>query len=290
MTLLEVLNAEFKPKHGLKIVERYKRANGVNLTWESLDQPYTLRRLNSLAKLIKNETTANNAYTQMAQFKAILNRAEQGEYGVNTQFAKGWKSAGRVKKEPSEAVALTSDDIRRIKEYAPGNERFAYIQNVFRLCLKIGCRYSEIESISPRHVKNHVLTFFAKKNKKMPTVKDVDGSIYDLLLKKEKYETKHGGSLSLQAYNEGLKEISKAVGLTEEITLFRRGRYETIPKYKAIASHTARRTQVTLLIEAGEPIANVSKRLGHSGINMTQRYFCGTGVDSDIINDYVANV
>lgn len=290
MTLLEVLNAEFKPKYGLTIVERYKRANGVNLTWESLNQPYTLRRLNSLAKMLKDELCANSAYTQMAQLKAILHRAEQGYYGIKTQFAEGWENAGRMKKEPSEAVAITSDDIRRIKEYTPDNERLAYIQNVFRLCLKIGCRYSEIESISPRHVKNHVLTFFAKKNKKMPTVKDVDGSIHDLLLKKEKYETKHGGSLSLQAYNEGLKEIAKAVGLTEEITLFRRGRYETIPKYKAIASHTARRTQVTLLIEAGEPIANVSKRLGHSGINMTQRYFCGTGVDSDIINDYVANV
>ena len=75
-------------------------------------------------------------------------------------------------------------------------------------------------------------------------------------------------------YNRTIQHIAFICNISEEVTLFRAGKVITIPKWKAITSHTARRSFATNLYLNGVDIVSISKMMGHSNTAQTERYIC----------------
>jgi integrase len=74
-------------------------------------------------------------------------------------------------------------------------------------------------------------------------------------------------------FNSILRNICKECGISEEMTLYKRGATVTAPKYTFVSSHTGRRTCATLLYLHGCDIYTISRILAHSGVDVTaQKY------------------
>ena len=86
------------------------------------------------------------------------------------------------------------------------------------------------------------------------------------LLKKYKFEcpTMNKGKLiSVQKFNDYLKEAAELAGLDAIEDIRSNGSVEKLPKYSLIKSHTARRSFATNLYLDGVPVQNIMAITGH---------------------------
>jgi site-specific recombinase XerD len=80
---------------------------------------------------------------------------------------------------------------------------------------------------------------------------------------------------SEQRYNGYIKEMCLMAGITDDVIMTSmRGRRvdEVMPKYKLMSSHTARRTFITLALEAGMRAETVMKMSGHKSMTSFKKY------------------
>lgn len=88
------------------------------------------------------------------------------------------------------------------------------------------------------------------------------------------FDFKHIGSH--QKLNEHVKELCQLAGITEPVSVVRTegGRQitRTLPKYKLVASHTARRSGATNMFIAGVPTISIMKITGHRTERSFMRY------------------
>ena len=82
--------------------------------------------------------------------------------------------------------------------------------------------------------------------------------------------------LSSKKFNENLKEIGKMAGIDAptEVVQYRGAKAEISvkPKYELIASHTVRRTGITLLLQHGIESSLVMKVSGYTDPRSFQKY------------------
>ena len=93
------------------------------------------------------------------------------------------------------------------------------------------------------------------------------------ILEKYDYALPH---IAEQTINDCIKEVTKkaeiSTPVTIETTTGGKVSLETLPKYKLIHTHTARRTGATLTYLAGMNVFNICSVTGHSSIAMLKKY------------------
>lgn len=224
----------------------------------------TDRNLKVWRDLIQQHMCASSCKTIFASIKAIINDFRNEVEIPTTRYAEILKS----KSEPSQAVYLTEGEIERFNTYKTTSDTQKYVKRIFMIQCLTGARVSDAEKMTMENISNNVLTYVSIKTK-------VKTSIPVHRLLPDYLSDKTYKRVFLDEYNEIVRKICKKCNINESITVFRRGKATTEQKYKFVSSHTARRSFATNLFLRGADILTISKLMGHTSVNNTQRYIVG---------------
>jgi len=180
------------------------------------------------------------------------------------------------KAERRDIVTLTLPELTKfyLHDFSkrPALER---VRDIFCFAAFTGQRWSDIERFNKEDLKGDVWAFKAFKTKKWQEV-DLTGFAAPALdiLKKYEYNLK---PMSLQKFNDMLKDAGKEAGITAPVKLRRYSGVKEItteePKYYFMSSHMARRTAVSILLNVfGIPPSLVMEITAHTDLKTLQKY------------------
>lgn len=254
---------------------------GHNPEWEDM----TDDTLADLKEIMLMTMAPNSVRTICAELKAVLNSNRRSKPIKSLSF----DTILRSKKVPTQNVYLDEGELTLIHEYEPRDQREAYIKEMFmRECLT-GARAIDSRRLSLANIRNiDGVDYLVYVPQKHPV--EVSVPVHKWL---KNYLT---GSwppelekVREDAFCGPIRNICHRVGITREVSVYRRGRSETGPKYRFVSTHTGRRTFATILSLKGCPLEQISMMMGHiSGnvpnISMTSGYICARGkISNDVL-------
>ena len=124
-------------------------------------------------------------------------------------------------------------------------------------------------AFTEHNIKDGWLNYVSQKTKKEANV-PVNPYIKKLIKEKSQFSI----GLSEASINNIIRRICAKSGITEEIQLYQKGKYQIKPKYEFLASHSARRSFATNLYLRGADIYQIMKLMGHSNTQVTEGYIC----------------
>lgn len=234
--------------------------------WGDLTKP----NLAEYKRYLLTKVARNSAAAYLSQLAAIMTIHE------DDIPAKNFRAAIALKKEPSQHVALTEDEVAMIHRYAPLSTVEADIKRAFMLECLCGARSCDIARITVDNIENGWLTYVSQKTKTETSV-----PVHKLLLE-YLLEPVHKTDYKRAVVNRVIKRICRKCGITQMVKLYTQGKWQIRPKYELVGSHTARRSFATQLAQRNVPVPTISKLMGHSDVKMTSKYIC---VDSRNIGD-----
>lgn len=211
--------------------------------------------------------------------KNFLGWAEKRGYNHSkayTNFAAVTAAGKKRKADKRDIVTLTLQELTGFYQFdftkKPALER---VRDVFCFGCFTGQRWSDIERFDKSQVKGDVWSFTAFKTKKKQRIKltGYRATALDIL---KKYDYKLP-IISLQKFNETLKDAGMEAGINEPVSIRRYSgatEIETVePKYYFLSSHMARRTFVSLMLNVFNVAPSlVMRQTGHVDLKTLQRY------------------
>ncbi len=182
--------------------------------------------------------------------------------------AKDFRTAMALKKEPSQHVALTEDEVEMIHRYIPRTTAEEDIKRAFMLECLCGARSCDIAQITANNIHDGWLTYVSQKTKTETSV-PVHRLLPEYLLKPV-----HKREYKRAVVNRIIKRICQKCGMTQMVKLYTHGKWQTRPKYELVGSHTARRSFATQLAQRNVPVPTISRLMGHADVKMTSKYIC----------------
>lgn len=225
-------------------------------------------------------SSANTKRLYTGILRAALKRSKRRGYGIHLDFEDA-AAETKVKSEASESVFLTADEIKLIEDYKPTGKLDKFARAMFLLCAYTGCRASDAFILSENNFSNGELNYTSIKTKQtsrlplhplVPSLlKDIKGKVYD------------EDSVRTIIASE-MKKICERVGISEQVTLYRRGERMTKPKFQMVGSHTARKSFATNMLLDGYSLEQISRMMNHSDTKMTMKYICISYTDEIVGN------
>lgn len=271
ITLKEAFAKKY-PTTAKRILSIWEDATGEKATFEGITKP----NLAAFTDELCTQVAPSSAKTYSAQFKAVLNLYAD-------DLPKGWEKALTVKKDVSEQVYLTDEEVQRVISHKARTRNEATVQQQFILSCLIGARHGDIVRLTANNIRDGYVCYVSEKThiKAQVPLSDVARhilmgdyrnrahQIFDDDIEKQAYQER----VCDNTFNSILRNICKECGIDEEMTLYKRGATVTAPKYTFVSSHTGRRTCATLLYLHGCDIYTISRILAHSSVEMTaQKY------------------
>ncbi len=255
-----------------KHLEDFSKTEQLDIALDTIDLTF-FDKLQSF--FISKNLSNNYIYKQMQFLISFLKWAYEREFTKNNKFEK----YQNVKKTPSDQIALTKADLKKIMDAKNLGDKLEKVRDMFLFQLYTGQRYAEIAKFDIRDVHNGVWNLYQDKTKKKVEIPLISPALQIV--------AKHGNKLPIitnQKLNKYLKELGEKAGLDEIITVAKFSGGEKIeqklPKYKLLCTHTARRTFVSL---AGYSNINpdvVKSFTGHNTDKMVSVYFKKNTEDS----------
>lgn len=249
------------PERGA-VIKYYEQATGRPCTWKDFT-PYSLNKFRQYM-LDESALCQKSVRMYLTLFSVVLAMFEE-EVGL----PKNWRKYLHVSDDVSQNVYLTEEEIAMIIDYIPENENEKYVKNSFLLGALTGARHSDYMAFTERNIKDGWLNYVSQKTRKEASI---PASPYILKLVREK--SRMSVELSDVAINNIIRRIAMKSGITEEIQLYQRGKYQNKPKYEFLASHSARRSFATNLYLRGADVYQIMKLMGHSSTSQTEGYIC----------------
>ena len=213
----------------------------------------------------EKEISDNTLKRKLGFFKTFLNWCMRNDYPVNTIF-----KDIKIKARETFHVALTEKDLE-ILENLELNKTKGYYRDLFLIGIYSGQRVSDYSRFNKEYIEGDSIVIRAKKtgqfsyiplSPKLKTLLDK----YDWLLP----------TITPQKFNVNIHEICKIAGFDEIVIRERfygnKKKIEKIPRYNLIASHTARRTFITLSEQKGVPRSQIMKVTGIKDPKTLQGY------------------
>lgn len=205
------------------------------------------------------DISANSRRFYFQAIKSVLNE--------NLDLIEGKTSILNEKREPSQAVYLNDSEIARIETISLPNEELEYARDLFLLCCYEGCRHSDGVNITRANIDGRYLRYVPQKTKNLvvsvPLHRNAEKHIVERMEMRD------------ARYNDLIRTICMRCGINDQMTVFRKGKNETAPKWSFVSSHTARRSFATNLYRKGANINDISMMMGHTNMTVTLRYIVG---------------
>ncbi len=243
----------------------FEAKNKVKITFDSIDSSFFEKLINYYFSI----NTSNNTVRKNNQFlKCFLRWCVERGYTSNDKFEK----LKNLKEVETDGIALTLDEIDKIKYCNGLTESLQRVRDVFLFQFYTGQRYSDIEKFDIADVKDNIWHLRQAKTKKMLEIPLFDHAIQIL----KKYDNILP-IISNQKANSYLKEIGELAGITDPVTTtkFVGSTIQTkrVPKYELLCTHTARRSFVSISSYYNINQNIVKSMTGHGSDRMLAKYF-----------------
>ena len=201
--------------------------------------------------------------------KTFLNYALREKYTLNDKF-----KLFKAKREVTNQVVLSKSEVLKLYHFDfTKNTKLEKVRDVFVFGCLTGMRYSDFKRVQRENIENGTITLREIKDKsktlKIPLV-----ALSRAILEKYNYKLP---IISDQKFRNYIKEACKIVGFTDPVVKSSRignnVTNETFKKYERVSTHTARRSFITNMINAGVPNKVIMGITGHKSIVAFQNYY-----------------
>lgn len=245
------------------ILRMFEAANLCEVTWENI----TKVRLKRFVDYMAERLSPNSVNQYATKLKAVLNL-----YSDEVTLPRGFAKVLTPRKTAVQNVYLTEEEIQKIVDYTPRNNRESLVQAQFIIGVLSLARHSDFVNFDESNIVGENLVYVSQKTK-IPASIPVSGTLLRFL-KAQKEIIAKGIEVSDDSFNDIIRRICQKCGIDEPIKLYRRGETTTKPKWEYVSSHTARRSGVTNLYLRGLDILTIAKIAGHTNTATTMGYVC----------------
>jgi integrase len=217
-------------------------------------------------RYLKGKSLASNSIGgHIKRLKWFLAAALDRDLHSNVAFK---KKAFKASRDDTDQIYLTRSEIKKLADKEM-SERLRRIADAFVMNCYLGMRFADLNQISKENFKKEGDLYYlqmvqGKTNEKISI--PVPPEVLPLL-RKYKFTCpvvrSNGKLISVQKFNEYLKEAAEKAELDEVEEIRKDGTTEKLAKYDLIKSHTARRSFCTNLYLDGVPIQNIMAISGH---------------------------
>ncbi len=167
---------------------------------------------------------------------------------------------------------LTTDEIKTLSLVPICSQMEQKVLDLFILSCKTGCRFSDIVNVDNYNVKDNILCYTSQKTGVTAHIPVSEHSI-------ERLQRVDGVQVpSLMRFNQVIKELCRRAGITGLTKVYKAGKNVTEEKCNLISSHTGRISFATNLSNAGTPLQDIAKLMGHRNPQITLHYIVNQDV------------
>jgi integrase len=267
-------------------VINFLKENKRPLHFDSIDHTFFDSYITYLLEIKNNNSNGlkpvgysnDTIHKRISNIKTFMKWAFERGFHSNLTYQK----ISYKKTQKHEIVSLSKIELSQIKDLdLSKNVRLEKVRDLFVFGIYTGQRWSDIATFRSEDLEGTDWIFNAQKTRKRMIVPlDGFGSPALKILQKYDYVLP---VISGQKFNDYIKEVGKLAQINEKVKI---NRYSGVikipiskPKYEFMASHMARRTCVTLLLEAGIAPTTIMKLTGHSDLKTLLKYE-NTSIDS----------
>ena len=247
-------------------LEEFEKQKGIAVTSNNLDEGLYLNIMDFVRSMVNK---INAVWTIQKIFKSVLHEISRF-YKISVfEPGKELSIRDKVQSENADAVYLNMEQIQKIIDFHPKEDRLKNAKYIFMILLFTGCRVSDVYKISPDNKYSSKGTSF---NYVRYTTQKTETEIICPILKPlqlmfDKNKGKPPRKLSLHKLNSYLRELAMRCHLDEEVSTSHtdsNGKKKIVKKkfHEFISSHTGRRSFITNLINF-VPIPILTKITGH---------------------------
>lgn len=242
------------------ILKMFEAANLCDATWENL----TKVRLQKFIDYMNERLSPNSVNQYAAKLKAVLNL-----YSDEVLLPRGYAKVLTPRKVASTAVYLTEEELQKLIDYKPRNQREEYVRDVFCICAFVGCRHGDAVRLTESNFIGDNLQYVSEKTK-IQSVVPLKPIVREYILNRPQIE------IDDTTYNRIIRNICRKCGIIDKVKVFKAGKEMEGEKWEYVSSHTARRSCASNLYLKGLDLYTISRFLGHSSADMTAKYIvCG---------------
>lgn len=264
-----------------QVIKEFAKQNG-GLDYQEVDWNFRLEFIDWLADRNVQLAYGNKTLSVLRQF---LERARRMKYHSNTHYqGTGW--AVTRKKAKGQTLTFTVEELEYLYEH-PFQGFLGKVRDLFLIGAATGQRFSDFSRYTSEDFYTTIngIQILSIISQKTDTPANVPLNIFPWLIPVlEKYDYA-SPALSMQKFNEGIKEVCKKAGFDQKILkveqyIGRKARIEKYytPKYKEVSSHTCRRSFATNLYRMGYTLAQIMPMTGHSTESQLRDYI---GIDGE---------
>lgn len=275
---METLREAFLAKYPNypNILNMFEEANGCKAEWGNITKP----RLAKFVSYMSDRIAATSLKTYCAMLKATLRL-----YSDVVELPKGYESVLSPRKDLSQQTWLTDAEIEKLLNYEPRNTYERIVRNQFCLGALTGARHSDYIKFSLSDIVGDTLAYVSVKTH-VKTEIPLAPAVSRILEENERLGIS-GRKLADSSFNDNIRNICRACGITDRIKLYQAGEFSEGEKWEFISSHTARRSFATNLYLRGADLYSISVLMGHTSTEMTERYIvCGLRKMPDNVLEY----
>jgi site-specific recombinase XerD len=177
-----------------------------------------------------------------------------------------------AKKNQNDVIALSSDEMIKVRHLDLKNPGEAYVRDLFILMCSTSLRFSDAIRLNSSKIKNGFIDTDINKTKDRVRI-PLNPISHEILAR----YNNNIQPIDLGYFNKTIKKICEKIeSLHEEVQLIKNigstKKVEVFKKYKLIAAHTGRRTFITNCITTGIPVSTIMKWTNHKKMDVFLKY------------------
>ena len=226
--------------------------------------------------------TQNTVINTLKVIKNLLHRAYDNEMTDNNYFS---KVQTILSSDASEQVYLKENEVRKLASMKLTLQHEKNIRDMFVIACYTALRISDIKKLNEAIISDSTISLYQTKTKdqvEIPILKEIS----DLV---NHYKQNGFPSINICKANETVKDLARRCGICENISFkeYRGGsaNIQTLPKWKMVSFHTARRSCITNLYKRGYPPNYIMTISGHRSLQAFQRYMRASS--KELMNSFV---
>ncbi len=249
-------------------IARFEDALGSKVTTANLDRKVYIKFMEEIRRVMN---TSNSVWKIEKNFKAVLNDIRRNYKEVEVFNPQAELSKSEKSKLVSEDnVYLDFDQIQRLIDYDPKDDKLRNVKLIMLTLLFTGCRYGDVFKVIPEFESTDNGLHFRYAKFITDKGKGVEVVVPILKPLEEAFNNNDGTAypISNQKFNSYVKELFKAAQFDEIVSLAYSDAngnkvFKSEPLHCLVTSHIGRRSFITNLINH-IPITILCKITGHS--------------------------
>ena len=236
---------------------------GRGTDWEGVNEAYYFR----LVQILNDRGYSKNYQGSIiSKLRTVMSEGYKLKYHRNDDFLRFKKFV-----EQPDTVYLTTEEVDRLWRLELSDEMERKVRDLFLIGVYTAARFSDYSRLSNENISKGFITFNQQKTSDSVMI-PMSPRVSEIL----KRNGGHAPVLNQVVFNREIKTVCMRAKINDmvQVTKSKGQKHvtETLPKWKLVSSHTARRTGATLLYKAGVPSRQVMLITGHKSEQAFRSY------------------